>query len=80
MGPRDASASKNCFELLMTNEIGLDRAPVDFQKNGVFETRNHHFHHYYQLGLFQIHIFQASCHFKAIPDQTYLQIVRISGS
>ena len=30
--------SKNCSELLMTNRMGLDRAPVEFQKLVFFET------------------------------------------
>ena len=30
--------SKNCSEHLMTNRMGLDRAPVEFQKLVFFET------------------------------------------
>ena len=33
--------SKNCSEHLLTNEIGLDRAPIEFQKLGFLRPPNY---------------------------------------
>ena len=35
--------NKNCVEILMAKEMGLDRAPIEFGKLGIFSTPYHTF-------------------------------------